>query len=173
MDPACCTGHVNAGSNSASAAATIPLDSMEIERGMLEKLGYSKKFTKTFLASLIRRVYNSTWCTFSRRAVDREVQQSKVPHVLAFLQEGLGKGLSANTLQQQVATLGSGLGTRSGHSLAVHPDIKHFLRGYRYLIHSFPSWDLNLVLKSVKGTTFELLARVPLKICYHICQKGV
>lgn len=117
-----------------------------------------------------KRVYVTTWRRFSSWALSRGVRttKAKISLVLSFLQEGLSKGLSTNTLKCQAAAISSVLGVGSEVSIATHPHVKRFLRGLSLLnpppIHRFPTWDLNKVLTALMHAPFEPLKSVPLRV---------
>lgn len=75
--------------------------------------------------------------------------------VLVFLQDGLDRGLSPNTLQHQVAAISMVLVYGSLPSLSHYPLILRFLKGATNLcppvLHKYPTWDLSLVLSSLTG----------------------
>lgn len=146
---------------------------MEVERELLTSQGFSPQVTNILLASRresTKRVYGTTWKRFSSWAISKGVKptKAKIPLILSFLQEGLAKGLSTNTLKRQTAAISSILGAGSGTSIATHPHVKRFLRGVSLLnppsIHRFPTWDLNKVLDALMHPPFEPLNSVPVRI---------
>ena len=62
------------------------------------------------------RAYSLTWKVFHGWCIERGLDPltAKVGDILLFLQEGLNKGLSANTLRKQTAALSAVRGAKKG-----------------------------------------------------------
>lgn len=117
--------------------------------------------------------YRPHWQAFCAQCDRTRVStlQASIVNILVFLQEGLSKGLSPNTLWRQVAAISLILTCGSLTSLAQHPLIYWFLRGATNLcppvLHRYPSWDLSMVQNSLIGPPNEplRLARLQLLLC--------
>ncbi|XP_058042565.1 uncharacterized protein LOC131200144 [Ahaetulla prasina] len=81
--------------------------------------------------------------------------------VLGFLQEGLDRGLSPNTIPRQVAALSSIWSCGNLESFTKHPTVCRFLRVATNLrppvVHRYPTWDLTKVLHALTEGPFEPL----------------
>lgn len=103
------------------------------------------------------RIYLATWWAFCAWCDQNGILalQASIVNILGFLQEGLSKGLSPNTLRRQVAAISMILTCGIFTSLAQHPLICHFLQGATNLcppaLHRYPTWDLPIVLNSLTG----------------------
>lgn len=99
------------------------------------------------------RMYDATWRSFCSWCTKHHADptSSSVPEVLGFLQDGLDKHLSPNTLHRQVAALNTVLSLATKQTLSQDPVIRSFLPGVTNLcppvIHRYSSWDLSLVLQ--------------------------
>lgn len=107
------------------------------------------------------RIYSATWRAFCSCCDWNGVQplQASIVNILIFLQEGLSKGLSTNTLQRQVVAISLILTCGSLSSLSQHPLICWFLQGAGNLcppvLHRYPTWDLSVVLNSLTNALAE------------------
>lgn len=133
---------------------------------------YSGKVLTTLLASRhpsTNKIYARTWKKFSYWYEDKgfSLKNPRSKLILDFLQKGVDKGLSTNTIKRQLFTISSILDTGGAGSLSTHPDCRRFLQGLKLLnppvVHHFPTWDLHLVLKALMGPSFEPLATVPIR----------
>lgn len=100
----------NSGSSVPSTARDVPLDCLEVERQALAQQGYPTNILGTLLKSKktsTSKVYGRTWKRFRTWCLDKGIHPLKCTpiNVLAFLQEGLEKGLSTSTLKRQVSAL--------------------------------------------------------------------
>lgn len=97
-----------------------------------------------------------------------EATKPTIHQILELLQVGLEMGLSTSPLHRQVAAINSTLGAGLGPNFLAHPHIKRFLKGVALLnppvVHRFPTWALHVVLQGLRGSSFEPLAKVPLKL---------
>ncbi|XP_032069511.1 uncharacterized protein LOC116506048 [Thamnophis elegans] len=106
---------------------------LALEREGLRLDRFSARVIDTIQAS--RRpstdhIYNATWRVFCEWCSNRITSVSaSVPQVLEFLQDGLEKGLSPNTLRRQVAALSTMLSWGGGQLLSQHPAVRRFLKG--------------------------------------------
>lgn len=84
-----------------------------------------------------------------------------------FLQDGLDKGLSPNTIRRQVAALSTILTWGGGQALSQNPTVQRFLKGATNLrppvVHRYPTWDLTKVLEALIRPTFEPLRTIPMQ----------
>lgn len=89
-------------------------------------------------------------------------EQFSPVYLLEFLQSGLTKGLSLASLKSQVSALSVLFQTK----IAELHDVRTFLQGVAHIVPPYrapaPSWDLNLVLRSMQEAPFEPLATIPL-----------
>lgn len=106
-----------------------------------------------------------SWCA----ARNMDPISSSAEAVLKFLQDGFRKGLRPATLKRQVAALDSvySLKVHAFPSLSRHPIVQKFLRGATLLcpavLHRFPTWHLNTVLRALTGPPFKPMGEVDLK----------
>lgn len=93
--------------------------------------------------------------------------QPSIAQVPDFLQAGLDKRLSTNTLRRQVVATSSTLKAGLGLDISTHPHIKRFLKGVALInpavVHRFPNWVLHIVLDGLTGPPFEPFATIPHK----------
>lgn len=165
-------GHASPGTADTPSTGTVQVDSLAFERIGMRRKGYSQKVQDILLASRrqsTNKIYSRTWSKFATwcRSNDINPSRPKVKHILEFLQEGVEKGLSTNTIKRQLATISSILGPRKHGTISTHHDAKRFIKGLKLLnpptVHRFPTWNLHLVLKVLMGQPFEPLDSVPLK----------
>lgn len=155
------TRHSQTGSPDSSKSRSVQADSLAFERQGLKKKGYSDKVLSIFLASRrqsTNKIYSQTWKRFSSWCLSKSIptRHTKIKHILDFLQEGVDKGLSTNTIKRQLSTISSILGPRKYGSIASHHGFKRFIKGLKLLnpptIHRFLTWDLHLVLKALMAS---------------------
>ncbi|XP_053115601.1 uncharacterized protein LOC128329109 [Hemicordylus capensis] len=157
-----------------SRSRLVKASRLETEWCLLKHHGYSASVLNTMLASgrsSTNWIYQSMWRAFLHWSDCHGVLRgsASVPHLLQFLQDGLDKGLSANTLKRQASSLVgliSGTSKSAGHC---HPHLRRFLQGATLLsppvVHHFPTWDLHAVLKALQGPPpFESLSAISLCI---------
>lgn len=121
------------GADNASQATTVPVSCLEVEWHALSKKGYPSPIVDTMLSSKRSstfKTYGATWKKFREWCSQHEVSplKAKTLHILQFLQDGLEMGLSASSLQRQVAALNSTLGAYGGKVPSAHPHVKCFLK---------------------------------------------
>lgn len=111
------TGPPEAGTPDTSQSQHLLSDSLVFEWEELMRKGYSDKVLTTLLTSRrpsTNKIYGRTWEKFSHRCTEQGVsfKHPKRKHILEFLQEGINKGLSTNTINRQLSTISSILGPR-------------------------------------------------------------
>uniref|UniRef100_H3AFJ4 Uncharacterized protein n=1 Tax=Latimeria chalumnae TaxID=7897 RepID=H3AFJ4_LATCH len=116
---------------------------------------------KSILSAYYRRQGEfSRWCESRQVAL----QETKVHHILTFLQEDLIKGLSLSSLKVQAATLGTIKGELEGFPIGCHLHVINFFKVVRLIKPPFrlvlPQWDLNLVFNALIRPTFEHLTEI-------------
>uniref|UniRef100_A0A8C6V4T6 Tyr recombinase domain-containing protein n=1 Tax=Naja naja TaxID=35670 RepID=A0A8C6V4T6_NAJNA len=157
------------GPGPSSRAPMAQPDRLEVERQRLREEQMSSRVIETIQAARrpsTNRIYNATWSGFCRWCSKAQVDPSSpsVAQLLEFLQSGLDKGLSPNTLRRQVAALSSVLSWTGCKSISSHPRVRSFLKGATNLrpptIHRFPTWDLNIVLNALTKEPFEPLRSI-------------
>ncbi|XP_026535084.1 uncharacterized protein LOC113419749 [Notechis scutatus] len=160
------------GTSSAPKSTVASVSRLEVERERLRNEGLSAQVINTILAARrpsTTRIYNATWNIFCKWCHKSSINplSPSIAQILAFLQDGLDRGLSPNTLRRQVAALSTVVSGSSSGSLSHHPRIRAFLRGASNLhppvIHRYPTWDLNKVLMALTKPPFEPLREAPLQ----------
>ncbi|XP_029453156.1 protein-glutamate O-methyltransferase isoform X1 [Rhinatrema bivittatum] len=166
------TKSASSGTSLFRSGRSLLSSSMAFERRRLRDKGYSEAVMSTLLQSRNTSTsisYIRVWKMFESWCVSRMVPpvRAAVSDILAFLQDGLAKGLSCSSLRVQVAALGCFWGTVEGRTLSSHPDIVRFLKGAKHLCPPLrapcPSWNLKVVLKVLGSPPFEPLKRATLK----------
>ncbi|KAM9324764.1 putative RNA polymerase II subunit B1 CTD phosphatase RPAP2 [Gastrophryne carolinensis] len=127
----------------------VEVNSLDPEVSLLQKKGFSASVINTLLSSrktVTRRIYLKVWKTFNSWKTENSRTSFKMPIILDFLQEGVNKGLSVNTLKVQLAALSVFL-DRKLSSISI---IKRFLlavkRSRAAPCRVIPQWDLAKVL---------------------------
>ncbi|XP_073399837.1 uncharacterized protein [Dendrobates tinctorius] len=148
----------NTGSLQSSSEFQAAFDSLEFERSLLEKKGFSARLISTLISSgkpVTTKMYGRIWRKFS--STSGPIQEGEVPvrAVLEFLQKGLDLGLAVSTLKVHV----SALAALFNYDLASDRWVVRFIRACARA-DSVPSpkpppWDLNLVLSSLTESPFE------------------
>ncbi|XP_034264110.1 uncharacterized protein LOC117660141 [Pantherophis guttatus] len=165
--------HAQPGPSSASGPAETAVSRLEVGRGLLRRENFLTRVIRTMQAARrpsTTRIYEATWNRFAGWCASRQLSptSASLVEVLEFLQDGLDMGLSTNTLQRQVAALGTVLTFRKWGSLANHPRVKIFLRGAANLklppLHRYPTWDLAKVLQALTKAPFEPLRETSLRL---------
>ncbi|XP_013923459.1 PREDICTED: dnaJ homolog subfamily C member 13 [Thamnophis sirtalis] len=143
------------------------------ERAILTDLHYSSQVIDTIQAARhpsTTCIYEATWQAFCRwyRHTGADPIKASVPQVLDFLQSGLNKGLTRNTLRRQVTALSTVVGGGQGRSLSQHSRVKAFLKGATNLrpptVHCYPTWNLTLVLRALTSAPFEPIQSISLRL---------
>ncbi|XP_013930876.1 PREDICTED: uncharacterized protein LOC106556402 [Thamnophis sirtalis] len=160
------------GGPSSSRAPVAATSHLALERDPLSKDNLSTKVIRTIQASRrpsTTRIYNATWRSFVTWCSSRGASASSasIPVILDFLQDSVDKGLAPNTLHRQVTALSTILAPEGQPSLGRHPTIRSFLRGATNLsplmVHRYPTWDLNVVLRALVEPPFEPLLSASFK----------
>ncbi|XP_073781587.1 uncharacterized protein [Danio rerio] len=116
-----------------------------------------------------RRAYALKWSLFTEWCVSRreDPRNCQISVVLSFLQEKLDSRLSPSTLKVYVAAISAYHSAVAGGTVGKHNLVIQFLRGARRINPSrpplMPSWDLALVLTSLRSDPFEPLESVSLR----------
>ncbi|XP_073427930.1 uncharacterized protein [Dendrobates tinctorius] len=148
----------NTGSLQSPSEFQAAFDSLEFERSLLEKKGFSARLIATLISSrkpVTTKIYGRIWRKFL--STSGPIQEGEVPvrAVLEFLQRGLDLGLAVSTLKVHV----SALAALFNYDLASDRCVARFIRACTRA-DSVPSpkpppWDLNLVLSSLTESPFE------------------
>ncbi|XP_034257295.1 uncharacterized protein LOC117654630 [Pantherophis guttatus] len=165
------------GGSNPSRPTVTPADHLAIEWRILSQDNLSSRVIQNIQASRrpsTDRVFDATWrvfCTWCSR-MGTDPSSVSVAHILDFLQDGLDKGLTPNTIRRQVAALSSVLSCGSLESLTKHPTVHRFLRGATNLrppvVHRYPIWDLMKVLNTLTRGPFEPIRLARLR--FHTCK---
>lgn len=127
-------------------SSVAPIDFLAFEQRALDN--YPSEVIDTIQASQrasTNRIYDAIWRAFCSWCVKSIIDPTlvTVPQILHFLQVGLNKGLSSNTLGHQVAGPLSVFSCRRLDSLARHKNILRFLKGaaniWPPVVHCFPT----------------------------------
>lgn len=116
-----------------------------------------------------RRLYASRWRYFDRWCRSRNLKavQCPVPAILEFLQELFNQGRSPSTLKVYVAAISCWHHGFNGRTVGSNKTVSSFLKGTRRLRPPTrpvaPSWDLSLVLESIRAAPYEPLDHADLK----------
>ncbi|VEL41626.1 unnamed protein product [Protopolystoma xenopodis] len=140
---------------------------MEIERQIMKGKGLSEKAINTLLASRKTSTSNTyyricnvffDWCNTHGGNFLQPASES----IIEFLQQGLDKGLSLNTLKGHISALSALTSVR----WASHPLVIRFIQAIKHLKPNcrdkVPPWDLPLVLKVLMSDPFEPIEEIPL-----------
>ncbi|CAJ0967008.1 unnamed protein product [Ranitomeya imitator] len=110
MDPTGGSGPAYPGSSMPLSSEGLPSGSLEFERTLLSRQGFSSGLISTLLRSrkpIISRIYGRTWKRFLEFLGQPLSDEAPVGAILEFLQAGLQLGLATNTLKVQVSALGA------------------------------------------------------------------
>ncbi|CAJ0946804.1 unnamed protein product [Ranitomeya imitator] len=104
------TGSVVTGPNLSSAGQELTLDSLALERKILESRGFSSGLISTLLKSrkpVTTKQYGKIWKKFLSVSGAKIGKEIPINAILEFLQNGLEMGLATSTLKVHVAALGA------------------------------------------------------------------
>ncbi|CAJ0943107.1 unnamed protein product [Ranitomeya imitator] len=110
MDPTGGSGPAYPGSSMPLSSEGLPSGSLEFERALLSRQGFSSGLISTLLRSrkpITSRIYGRTWKRFLEFLGQPLSDEAPVGAILEFLQAGLQLGLATNTLKVQVSALGA------------------------------------------------------------------
>uniref|UniRef100_A0A803JRA6 Core-binding (CB) domain-containing protein n=1 Tax=Xenopus tropicalis TaxID=8364 RepID=A0A803JRA6_XENTR len=153
---------------SLSRAQSPKANCLEVDRPLLTTSGLSEKVLNTLLQSRkpsTNRAYSRVVKTFQKWCFVQKVNADKpsVNEILEFLQQGLDKGLSLNTLKVQISAISAYLSSQ----LSADPLIQRFLKAAQRIrppvLNPVPQWDLNIVLEQLCEPPFEPLKEIDLK----------
>ena len=142
------------------------LSGVEVERRRLLEEGFSEEVVDTMQHSVRQsssRCYNRMWKIFDNWCHSKQVNPRSAPlnQVLAFLQSLLNKGQAYRSIGVYRSAISKYHDLVDGYTVGQHPRVSKFMRGVfiknppsRTLL---PAWDVNVILKFLKGHPFEPL----------------
>ncbi|XP_069609560.1 uncharacterized protein [Ranitomeya imitator] len=159
-------GSVVTGPYLSSTSQELALDSLALERKILENRGFSSGLISTLLKSrkpVTTKQYGKIWkkfLSFSGAKIGKEIP---INSILEFLQNGLDMGLATSTLKVHVAALGALFNFDLASNRWISRFIKAAGRSRPLPVKVVPQWDLNLVLKALTSPPFEPLHESTIK----------
>eukprot|EP00079_Xenopus_tropicalis_P023183 XP_012815376.1 PREDICTED: uncharacterized protein LOC105946832 [Xenopus tropicalis] len=161
------TGPALAGPYPAPQPGSTTFGGVATESLILLRKGFSPNVIHTMIAArktVSAKSYHRIWKRYKEWCDQGHLpwDQFSLVSLLEFLQSGMTKGLSLASLKSQISALSVLFQTK----IAEIQDVRTFLQGVAHIVPPYraptPSWDLNLVLRSLQEAPFEPLATIPL-----------